>query len=143
MRRFMSVMKALADENRVRTVVALDGRELCVCQVVELLQLAPSTVSKHMSILKQARIAECRKDGRWIYYRLANGEVSYIVQDAVALARKSLSKDGRIADDAKRLQRILQMNPEDLCRKQGKCKCQRVRTHALGLGNLENGPTLR
>lgn len=123
MRRFMSVMKALADENRVRTVVALDGRELCVCQVVELLQLAPSTVSKHMSILKQARIAECRKDGRWIYYRLADKGVSPVVADAMALVRTSLAKDPRISDDTKRLRRILQMNPEELCRKQGKCKC--------------------
>jgi len=123
MRRFISVMKALADENRVRTVMALDGRELCVCQVVELLKLAPSTVSKHMSILKQAGIAECRKEGRWIYYRLAGGEVSCIVRDAVALARRSVSKDSRIADDVRRLKRILQMSREELCRQQGKCKC--------------------
>lgn len=123
MRRFMSVMKALADENRVRTVLALDGRELCVCQVVELLQLAPSTVSKHMSVLKQAGIAESRKEGRWTYYRLADGEVSCTVREAVALTRKSVSKDSRIADDVRRLKRILQMSREELCRQQAKCKC--------------------
>ena len=54
MREFMAVLKALADENRVRAVAALRGRELCVCQIVELLGLANSTVSKHMAILKQA-----------------------------------------------------------------------------------------
>jgi ArsR family transcriptional regulator, arsenate/arsenite/antimonite-responsive transcriptional repressor len=44
---------------------------LCLSQIIELLGLAPSTVSKHMAILHQAGLAETRKDGRWIYYRLA------------------------------------------------------------------------
>ena len=39
---FMMITKALSDENRVRTLLALDGRELCVCQIIELLGLAPS-----------------------------------------------------------------------------------------------------
>jgi ArsR family transcriptional regulator len=54
MRNLMTVIKALADENRVRILLAVQGRELCVCQIVELLGLAQSTVSKHVSILHQA-----------------------------------------------------------------------------------------
>ena len=72
MRDLMAVTKALADESRVRILLALEAGELCVCQIVELLQLAPSTVSKHMSILKQARLLESRKEGRWMFYRLAD-----------------------------------------------------------------------
>ena len=71
MRNLLAVLKALADETRVRALMALRRRELCVCQLVELLGLAPSTVSKHMSILKQARLVESRKEGRWMFYRLA------------------------------------------------------------------------
>ena len=70
MREFMSVAKALGDENRVRVLLALQGRELCVCQIIEFLGLAPSTVWKHISILKQARLVESRKEGRWMHYRL-------------------------------------------------------------------------
>ena len=66
---FMAIAKALADENRVRLLLALQKQELCVCQLIELMGLAPSTVSKHMSILKQARLVEARKQGRWVYYR--------------------------------------------------------------------------
>ena len=58
MRDLMAVTKALADESRVRILLALKPGKLCVCQIVELLQLAPSTVSKHMSILKHARLVE-------------------------------------------------------------------------------------
>ena len=74
MRDLMAVIKALADENRVRILMALGPGELCVCQIVELLGLAPSTVSKHMAILKQARLVDSRKEGRWMFYRLAEDD---------------------------------------------------------------------
>ncbi len=62
----MKITKALADENRVRMLLALKGGELCVCQITELFGLAMSTVSKHLSILYQAGLTESRKEGRWI-----------------------------------------------------------------------------
>jgi DNA-binding transcriptional ArsR family regulator len=52
----------------------VDFGELCVCQIIELLGLVPSTVSKHMSILKQAGLVENRKEARWMYYRLPKKE---------------------------------------------------------------------
>ena len=61
MRDLLAVMKALADENRLRIVAALQGRELCLCQIVELLGLATSTVSRHASILQQARLVQSRR----------------------------------------------------------------------------------
>ncbi len=67
MREVLDVTKALADGNRLRVLMALGGGELCVCQIVELLQLAPSIISKHMAILRQARLVESRKEGRWMY----------------------------------------------------------------------------
>ena len=71
MRDLMAVLKALADENRVRALMSLRAGELCACQIIELLGLAPSTVSKHIAILKQARLVDCHKEGRWMFYRLA------------------------------------------------------------------------
>ncbi len=123
MRDFMCVLKALADENRVRILMALRRRELCVCQIVELLGLANSTVSKHMSILRQARLVDSRKDGRWTYYRLADREVPPEAADATSLVVKSLAKDRTIREDAKRLRQILKLDPEELCRRHSGSKC--------------------
>ncbi|MHC4105048.1 MAG: ArsR/SmtB family transcription factor, partial [Planctomycetota bacterium] len=67
---FINMTKALSDENRVRAIMMLRNGELCVCQLIEMLGLAPSTVSKHMSILRQARLVQVRKEGRRMYYRL-------------------------------------------------------------------------
>ena len=118
MRQFMAVAKALADENRIRVLLAIRGRELCVCQIIELLGLAPSTVSKHMSILRQARLVEGRKEGRWMYYRLADEDSPVEATEAIEWAFRSLSGNPEIRRDAQRLKAIVKMDPEELCRKQ-------------------------
>jgi len=121
MRDLMAVVKALADETRMRIVMVLGGQELCVCQIVELLELAPSTVSKHMSILKQARLVENRKEGRWMHYRLAEKDAPPEVSEALAWASKSLAGDSQVREDARRLKQILSVDREVLCKQQNKC----------------------
>jgi DNA-binding transcriptional ArsR family regulator len=115
---FLNITKALAEENRVRILLALEGRELCVCQIIELLELAPSTVSKHMAILKQARLVGARKEGRWMYYRLADERAPNEAKEVLAWVKKSLSQDERIAKDVKRLKEILKIDREVLCGRQ-------------------------
>ena len=117
---FLNITKALAEENRLRILLALDGAELCVCQLVELLELAPSTVSKHMSVLRQARLVESRKDGRWMHYRLADESAPSEVTAAIAWVRASLAANGRIREDAKRLKSILTIDRDVLCSRQGR-----------------------
>jgi len=118
MRDFMAVVRALADENRVRALLALRERELCLCQIIELLGLAPSTVSKHMTILKQARLVDSRKNGRWNYYRLADEDAPVEANEALAWVRKALSSDPQTCKDDARLEQILKLEPEVLCRRQ-------------------------
>jgi ArsR family transcriptional regulator, arsenate/arsenite/antimonite-responsive transcriptional repressor len=114
-REFMAITKALADENRVRILGALQGGELCVCQVIELLGLAPSTVSKHLTVLRQAQLVDSRKDGRWIYYRLAGDAALQTVQRAIHWVLESLMHEEKIKADAKLLKAILKKDPEVLC----------------------------
>ncbi len=118
MREFMNLTKALADENRVRTLLALRKGELCVCQITELFGLAPSTVSKHLSILYQARLVDMRKDGRWIYYRLPGKEAPVAVREAIAWVEKFLEANPRVAEDTRQLKQILKLDPVGLCKRQ-------------------------
>jgi len=118
MREFMAITKALSDEKRVRTLMALRERELCACQIIELLGLAPPTVSRHMSILKQARLVESNKNGRWIYYRLAGPDASPEVNTAIEWTLTHLADDPSIRQDARRLAEILKRNPVDVCKQQ-------------------------
>ena len=118
---FMNITKALADENRVRILMALHGRDaLCVCQLIDMLQLAPSTVSKHLSVLKNARLVDNRKIGRWIYYRLVGEGGLQEAQAALSWTLQSVQHESRIKADALRLEEILQIDPEVLCSRQAK-----------------------
>jgi ArsR family transcriptional regulator len=114
----MAITKALADENRVRALLALRQGELCVCQITELLELAPSTISKHLSILHQAGLVESRKDGRWIYYQLPRNGVAPAAREAIRWLERSLADDSLVAKDGEQLKKILQMDPVKLCKRQ-------------------------
>lgn len=120
MREFINITKALADSNRVRILLALRKQELCVCQIIELLQLAPSTVSKHLSILNHAGLTESRKTERWIYYRLPDKIAPVAISEALDWVRKSLAETDEATADAKQLIKILQTDPAVICRRQ-KC----------------------
>ena len=114
----MNVTKALADENRVRTLLALRKGELCVCQITELFGLAPSTVSKHLSILFQADLVESRKDGRWIYYKLPGRNAPVVVREALDWVEKSLANNPHVLEDNQQLKKILKQDPAELCKRQ-------------------------
>lgn len=106
---FMTVVRALADENRVRILMALRDHEMCVCQVTAFLDLSPSTTSKHLSILRHARLIESRKKGKWVYYRPAEGpSTSSLVLQALAWAKHGVETSRVIEEDAKRIARILE-----------------------------------
>jgi len=120
MRPFMNIAKALAEENRVRIILALRNGELCVCQIIELLGLDPSTVSKHMSVLRQAGIVEGRKDGRWMYYRLAGRDAPGEVRGAVSWVCDSVLGKEVIKKDGEKLSEILRVDREVLCGQQKK-----------------------
>ncbi len=121
MRDVLSVIKALADENRLRILLALQGQELCVCQLVELLGLAQSTVSKHLSILHQARLIDSRKEGRWMFYRVSQEDAPAEARQIAAVVARLLAHAPKARADAQRLKQILAMNRDELCRQQNRC----------------------
>lgn len=112
----LNITKALADENRVRALMMLAGGELCVCQIIEMLGLAPSTVSKHMSILRNAGLVETRKDGRWIYYRLAGGNAN-AANEILGWLEKHLKNNHKILSDIKKLEQISKIEKDTLCQR--------------------------
>jgi ArsR family transcriptional regulator len=96
----VAVTKALADESRVRVLMALLGGELCLCQIVTFLGLAPSTVSKHMSILHGAGLVERRKEGKWHYYRLPGRDADPAVRECLRWLERALAGERVVVKDA-------------------------------------------
>ena len=115
MKEFLAVTQVLSDPNRVRTFMFLRRGELCLCQIIEMLGLAPSTVSKHMALLRQAGLVEARKDGRWHYYRLTGKNAPAAIRAAVQWVQEFLHGDQTILNDAERLNVVLKKDPKRLC----------------------------
>ena len=118
MKDFVNITKALADENRLRMLMGLENGELCVCQITELMGLAMSTVSKHLSVLYQAGLVNARKEGRWMYYSLPGKGAPTAAREAASWVRHSLDGNERIAEDAKQLKKVLAMDLAELCKRQ-------------------------
>lgn len=117
----VKALKALGDETRMRAILAIQDRELCVCQVVSLLELAPSTVSKHLQILKDAGLVESHKKGRWVYYTISRSDAKGVPKSAVEIILATAQKSKLAKSDQLRLKKILKFNPEKLCERQKKC----------------------
>ena len=64
------MFKALGDETRLRMLGLLTQGELCVCDIMEVLNLPQSTASRHLAYLKNAKWVAGTRRGKWMYYRL-------------------------------------------------------------------------
>lgn len=111
---FLAVTKALADETRLRVLMLLEPGELCLCQLIAVLGLSPSTVSKHVSILSAAGLVVSRKDGRWRYYKLSGRDAPEHVRQALKWVKTHLQEQPGVQSDRKACCAITEQPLEDV-----------------------------
>jgi DNA-binding transcriptional ArsR family regulator len=80
------MLAALGSEPRLRIVELLIPGERCVCEITPQFELDPSVVSRHLAILGRAGIVTGRREGRWIYYRIADQRVLRLLEIARRMA---------------------------------------------------------
>jgi ArsR family transcriptional regulator len=80
------VLKALAEPARWRIVERLSAEELCVCHLVEDLDLAQPLVSHHLKVLREAGVVESERFRQWVYYRLSPDAVAAVADELAAAA---------------------------------------------------------
>jgi ArsR family transcriptional regulator len=98
------VFRALGDETRLRIVSLLAHGELCVCHVEQALGLSQPNASRQLGILKAAGVVDSRRDGTWVYYRLAEQEHE-AVQRVLAVLTESLATRRALRSDLVRLRK--------------------------------------
>ena len=116
------LFKALSDRNRLRIIAALreyDG--MCACQIVELLDVAGATTSKHLSILLNVGLICNYKEGRWVHYRLDYSGTD--CDQVMGWLKDKLSQTDIIKSDKHALNEIMAFDREVICRKQRGEKC--------------------
>jgi arsenate reductase/ArsR family transcriptional regulator len=103
LRKYEATMKAVADPTRVRILKMLEGGELCVCQIIAVLALSPSTVSKHLFLLKSAGLVNDRKEKKWVHYSLDRESDDPYAAGILRDLSSWLDRDPVIARDRARL----------------------------------------
>jgi ArsR family transcriptional regulator, arsenate/arsenite/antimonite-responsive transcriptional repressor len=114
-RDFELALKAVGDPTRTRILKLLEKGGLCVCQIQAVLGLAPSTVSKHLTILKLAGLVEDRRDGKWIEYALTDESRNPHARPVLDLLRGALDRDPAVIADRRRLREIKAIPLVELC----------------------------
>ena len=104
MEELTTIFKALSDGTRLRIVKLLETGELCVCDLVAALDIVQPKVSFHLNVLWEAGLITDRKAGKWMHYRLNEGDL-FRRMLMVSVCEKA--EGSQIAEDRKRLERFL------------------------------------
>lgn len=106
MRNLVKIFKALSDSNRIRILKMLQLRPLCVCEITAVLNLATSTVSKHLSLLRDADLILDKKEGKWVIYSLNENSGQTYVTELLPLIGRWIPDDETIYKDAKKVKTV-------------------------------------
>ncbi len=113
MKAIAQYFKALSDETRLRILSLLTTGELCVCDLMAVLDLPQSTVSRHLAYLRNTGLVEDRRQGIWMYYRLA--KPSSELPDFAEWLPERLAESARARQDRALLQNYLTHKDPSTC----------------------------
>jgi len=97
MKDILSIFKILSSESRLRILLMLRVRPLCVCEINEVLDIALSTISQQLKLMENTGLIENTKDGRWVIYKIVRGN-SYLNKLLKEL-EQNLKQDPKIMKD--------------------------------------------
>jgi ArsR family transcriptional regulator len=101
MKHYAQIYKALADPIRLRIILLLQAEgELCVCDLMAVLGLPQSTVSRHLAYMKRSCLVETRRSGIWMHYRLSPESCELCRDLLEVLSRHAAELPGAAADRA-------------------------------------------
>jgi len=95
---------ALADPTRLRLLALVKNGETCVCHLQEVIETNQPKISRHLAYLKKAGLVRARREGKWIYYRLAS--LKEPQASILAQVLQALNQQSPMSQDAKRLDRV-------------------------------------
>jgi ArsR family transcriptional regulator len=109
-----AVGQAIVDPTRVRIIAALRRGELCVCELVDALEINQSTLSNHLQVLRQTGLVAIRKEGRWIYYSLTDRKTA-LIEALFCNIQPNGGTDSRLRRDFRRIERRLAIRKDGRC----------------------------
>ena len=112
MRELVKVFKALANENRLRILKMLEGRQMCVCEIKEVLGVSQFSVSRHLKELRDASLVEEISEGIWVNYQLTETFRNEYTVVVLKHLKEWVNQDELIVQDAKKARSV---NRKEIC----------------------------
>jgi ArsR family transcriptional regulator len=109
LRDLVKVFKALSDETRIRLLKLLQQRELCVCELMQALDMTQSRVSRNLGILKDAGLVEDRRNGLWVHYSLNEKSFNKYADLLLKLLRDWANDDEAVLKDMNELGKAVKL----------------------------------
>jgi ArsR family transcriptional regulator len=106
----VKIFRALSDPTRLRIMLLLRRRDLCVCELMYILRMEQSRVSHHMRVLRDAGIAEDVREGRWIIYRIAAEAGGLVGELTAGVLRERIETSGEAKADVLKLEACVRDN---------------------------------
>ncbi len=106
----IKIFNCLSDKNRLRIIMMLLRKTLCVCEITDNLDLSPSTVSNHLSILKEAGFLLDSKVGKWVFYSINMETTDTKIQQTLLMLQMWLNSDEQVIEDLSKIDKINRNN---------------------------------
>jgi|SRR3989304_9218267 len=112
LKKITKVLKALADENRIRILYLLREKNgLCVCEIREIIGLSQPTISSHLKLLEGNGLVTFNKDGKWVNYSM-NPDLDIKLKQILEGIFSMMKRDNEIKEDRNRVNKV---NRKKLC----------------------------
>ena len=116
MRELQSIFKVLSDHTRIRILKLILQRELCVCELMQVLNMTQSRISRHVNLLKQAGLVKDRREGKWVYYSVNSQSFNPYATALLNLFSGWLNEDKVIITDRENISRAKRLSDPQCCR---------------------------
>ena len=114
MRELVKVFKSVADKNRLRILKMLQYKKMCVCELSAALGITRPSVSRHLSLMKDAGLVEDERNGPWIDYGLCEEKINKYAPIIQSYLKEWINDDPKVRED---LKKIKTLSREELCSK--------------------------
>ncbi len=115
MKEIAIIFKALSDDTRLRVIKLLQERELCVCELMQVLDMSQPRISRHMSVLKNAGFVDDRREGKWVHYFLCNGTDNEDIKRILQSFSQMANDNKLVQEDKKKLKKALRLSEKKIC----------------------------
>ena len=114
MRELLKVLKAVSDKNRLRILKMLEQKEMCVCELSTALGVTQPSVSKHMSLLKEAGLVCDERNGQWIEYKLCEEKINQFAPLILKQLKLWINDDPCVNNDKNKAAMLFR---QEICKK--------------------------